>query len=133
MLIIDKKSRTPIYEQIVNQYKTLIACDVLLVGDQLESVRKLSSELGVNPNTIQKAYIILENEFICHSEVGKGRFVTADAKNIILDNAKKNTEKLNKIIYDLVLYGMDADELHQMTKRAYEKANKNINGIKSTD
>ena len=60
MIVIDSQSRQPIYEQIVEHVESLIAAGVMSQGEQLPSVRALAVELSINPNTIQKAYAILE-------------------------------------------------------------------------
>ena len=64
MILIDYKSRTPIYEQIIENVKTLIVSGVLERDQQLPSVRQLAQELAINPNTIQRAYQELEREGI---------------------------------------------------------------------
>jgi GntR family transcriptional regulator len=133
LLIIDKKSHKPIYEQIVEQIKTLIACDVLKVGDKLESVRSLSSSLGINPNTIQKAYTELESQYICQSSPGLGRFVTADAKIVIKANAQRKIEEFDKSIYSFVLYGMELDEVLELTKKSFNKAKESIDSVNLKD
>ena len=129
--MIDKRSIVPIYEQIINQYKALIACDVIKTGDQLESVRSLSSSLGINPNTIQKAYSELENQYICTSVPGKGRFVTADAKNIIKSHASNDTATLEREISKLVLSGLTISEIDELIKAAYSKATNKIAALKN--
>lgn len=129
-MIIDKRSRVPIYQQIINQYKALIACDVIAEGDQLESVRSLSAGLGINPNTIQKAYTELENLYICSSAPGKGRFVTADAKAIIKNRAAKNTASLEREIYNLALSGMSKIDISGIVEESFIKAQIKIKSIK---
>ena len=62
MIFIDYKSRKPIYEQLVDNIKSLIVSGVLQRDDQLPSVRQLAQELAINPNTIQKAYTELERQ-----------------------------------------------------------------------
>lgn len=121
----------PLYEQIVNQCKALISSDAIKTGDRLESVRSLSSRLGINPNTIQKAYTELENQFICTSSPGKGRYVTADAKCIIHENAKKSTASLDSEISTLVLCGLTYDEIESIVKSSYKKAEKKTEIIKN--
>jgi GntR family transcriptional regulator len=130
-MIIDKRSMVPIYEQIINQYKALIACNIIGAGEQLDSVRSLSASLGINPNTIQKAYTELENQHICSSAPGKGRFVTADAKNLIKQNASKNTRSLDIEIANLVLSGLSKGEIDEIIKLSYIKASKKVSAIKS--
>lgn len=83
MFQIDKFGRTPIYEQVIEQVERLIATGVLKADDQLPSVRTLSSELSVNPNTLQKAYSELERCGVSYSVPGNGRFVSRDAAEIV--------------------------------------------------
>ena len=75
MILIDYKSRAPIYEQIIENVKTLIVSGVLERDQQLPSVRQLAQELAINPNTIQRAYQELEREGIIYSLKGRGSFV----------------------------------------------------------
>ena len=56
MIIIDYKDTRPIYEQVVERFKTLILKGAILPDEQMPSVRNLAMELSINPNTIQKAY-----------------------------------------------------------------------------
>ena len=130
-MIIDKRSMVPIYQQIINQYKALIACGVIAIGEQLDSVRSLSSELGINPNTIQKAYTELENQYICSSAPGKGRFVTADAKDIIKHHAAQNTADIDREIFGLALSGLNRDEILGIVEEAFIKAQKKIGAVKA--
>ena len=83
MFQIDKFGRTPIYEQVIEQVERLVASGVLKPDDQLPSVRALSQELSVNPNTLQKAYSELERCGVSYSVPGNGRFVSKDAATII--------------------------------------------------
>lgn len=76
MFILDLKSRVPIYEQLKNKTLELIMAGVLEQDSQLPSVRSLARDLGVNPNTIQKAYQDMEKEGIIYSVAGKGSFVS---------------------------------------------------------
>ncbi|MBE6878575.1 MAG: GntR family transcriptional regulator [Ruminococcaceae bacterium] len=75
MFILDLKSRVPIYEQLKNRTLELIMAGVLEQDSQLPSVRSLARDLGVNPNTIQKAYQDMEKEGIIYSVAGRGSFV----------------------------------------------------------
>ena len=75
MIVIDSQSRQPIYEQIVEKVENLIAAGALAPGSQLPSIRALAVELSINPNTIQKAYGILEQRGDIYPVKGKGNFV----------------------------------------------------------
>lgn len=77
MFELDVRSRKPIYEQLMDKIKEMIMYGVLHVDEQLPSVRTLSTQLTVNPNTIQKAYRELEREGYIYSIQGKGSFVAS--------------------------------------------------------
>ncbi|WP_018885148.1 GntR family transcriptional regulator [Paenibacillus massiliensis] len=76
MFELDVRSRKPIYEQLMDKIRSLIVSRALAPDEQLPSVRVLSSQLTVNPNTIQKAYRELEREGYIYSVPGKGSFVS---------------------------------------------------------
>ncbi|MBQ7688719.1 MAG: GntR family transcriptional regulator [Clostridia bacterium] len=60
----------PIYLQIIRYFKRNIVAGVITDGDEVPSRRVLSALLGVNPNTIQKAYRILEEEQLMENRAG---------------------------------------------------------------
>lgn len=78
MIGIDLQNRKPIYEQIVERFQTLIVNGILEPDSQMPSVRSLAMELSINPNTIQKAYGILEQEGYIYPVKGRGNFVSGD-------------------------------------------------------
>lgn len=75
MIKLDLQSRLPIYEQLKHKIVELIMLGELNPDDQLPSVRSFARELGVNPNTVQKAYQDLERENIIYSVVGRGSYI----------------------------------------------------------
>lgn len=90
MFDIDLMSRIPIYEQLCRKVTELILKGVLKEQDKLPSVRSLAAELGVNPNTVAKAYSLLERDGIIYSLSGRGSFVakpdTILAQKLILSD-----------------------------------------------
>ncbi len=74
-LRIDAASAVPIYAQVVDQIKALVATRALRVGDPMPSVRELASTLRINRNTAAKAYQILEAEGVLETRAGQGSFV----------------------------------------------------------
>ena len=78
MIPIDYRSGEPLYDQIVSGVLRLKAVGALLPGDKLPSVRALALEIGINPNTVQKAYGILESNGVICTMAGKGSFVSQD-------------------------------------------------------
>ena len=82
------KDNLPIYIQIMNLIKKRIILVELKEGEKLPSVREMSTELKVNPNTIQRSYQELERESLVSTQRGTGSFVTEDMN--IINELKKN-------------------------------------------
>ena len=80
MFTLDYKSRKPLYDQLCESVERLAACGVLEEGSRLPSVRAMAEELAINPNTVQKAYRILEREGIIQTVPGKGSFLAGGAE-----------------------------------------------------
>ncbi|MBI3448673.1 MAG: GntR family transcriptional regulator [Acidobacteria bacterium] len=76
-LRIDPASATPIYAQIVEQVRSLVASRALRPGDLLPSVRDLAVTLRVNRNTAAKAYQVLEADGVVETRAGQGSFVAS--------------------------------------------------------
>ena len=94
MVMLNMKSGVPIWEQIRDSFKKQILAGVLESGDKLPSVRALASELGINPNTIQRAYTDLENAGFVYTVSGRGCFV-ADKNEVSLIN--EQTARINEL------------------------------------
>lgn len=77
MISIDVTGRTPIYEQICRAICSEIARGMLKENDKIPASRALAQELGLNPNTVSKAYMILERDGIIYTLAGRGSFVAA--------------------------------------------------------
>lgn len=75
MFDIDLQSRVPIYEQLYKKTLELVMKGILQENTQMPSVRSLAKDLGVNPNTVAKAYQELERNGIIYSLTGRGSFV----------------------------------------------------------
>jgi len=72
---LDFRGHTPIYSQLVDRIKHLVATGALQPGDQLPTVRKMAGELSVNFNTIARAYRILDEEGVLSTQRGRGTYV----------------------------------------------------------
>ena len=95
------KNDVPIYLQIIRHIKRGVVSGEVKNGDELPSRRVLSALLGVNPNTIQKAYKLLEEEGLIESHLGAKSYVVLDGERIkavreelVEDDAKIAVEKL---------------------------------------
>ena len=88
-IIINSSLMVPIYEQIVDQIKTLIRNGELKENDNLPSVRVLSRELKISALTVKKAYDELESEGFTVTVHGKGTYVAATNTQLLLEEQKK--------------------------------------------
>jgi GntR family transcriptional regulator len=75
-LQLDFHSGLPIYTQIVNQIQSQLANKIIKPGDQLPTVRALAQELGINFNTVARAYRILDEARIISTQQGRGTYIT---------------------------------------------------------
>lgn len=120
MLYIDYKSGTPIYEQVYNGILQLAALGVLNPGDQLPSVRAVASEAGVNPNTVQKAYAMLERDGIIRSAPGRGSFLAE--QSALLDTRRRAAlENLRTAVTEAVQAGVAKAKILETVNRSFEK------------
>jgi GntR family transcriptional regulator len=74
-LSVDLKSGVPLYRQIIDQVKSGIATGAVGPGDRLPTVRQLSVDLSVNPNTVSRAYNELELTGLVETHMGSGTFI----------------------------------------------------------
>lgn len=110
MIIIDYKDTHPIYEQIVERFKTLMLKGVMQPDEQMPSVRNLAMELSINPNTIQKAYAELERQGFIYTVKGRGSFVSGD--NSLVDKRKKEyVEQILTLVREVLEIGLTKKEI----------------------
>lgn len=82
MIKLDMQNRKPIYEQLKEQILRLTMLGILSADEKLPSVRSLARDVGINPNTVQKAYQELERDGIIYTVGGKGSFVAGDDESV---------------------------------------------------
>ena len=119
LITIDYKSRVPIYDQITGSIMRLKSLGVLKEGDKLPSVRSLAIKLGINPNTVQKAYTILETEGVIYSVSGKGSFIAENdrASEALIKAAKDEFKMATEAA---LRAGLDMDTLAQIINTTYK-------------
>jgi GntR family transcriptional regulator len=104
-------SRTPVYEQIISQYEEFVLRKILCSGDRLPSVRSLSVELSINPNTIQKAYMELDRRGLTCSVPGKGIYVSDSAYELIAAARRERLAEIRNAAAELKLAGVSLEEV----------------------
>ena len=109
---INYRDPRPIYEQVRDGLRRLIVSGSLPLGEKLPSVRELSTQLTINPNTIQRAYRELETEgYIC-SVAGRGSYVCAQIPD---DPARQDAllQQFDAAVQELLYLGMRSEELRR--------------------
>ena len=111
-LSIDTRSATPIYEQIMAQIRGAVLAATLAPEAGLPPVRQLAAELEVNPNTVAKAYLLLEREGILHSVRRRGCFVSAKAiEHLRQDSGRQVEETLDRVLAESARRGIRGEVL----------------------
>lgn len=110
MITINYRDPRPIYEQVKFGLRRLILTGVLSPDDKMPSVRELSAQLAINPNTVQRAYRELEADGYIYSVPGKGSFVAADKK---VDQARIDAllKQLDEAVAELSFMGYSKEDL----------------------
>ncbi len=110
----------PIYIQIIEYIKRKIITLELKGGDKLPSVRELSQELTVNPNTVQRSYQELERENLVFTQRGMGTFVTDDMK--IINELKRNmaADLVKTFINEMKSLGFELEEIKELIESKKE-------------
>lgn len=116
LINLDYQSRIPIYEQIVTSIERYVALGVLKPNEQMPSIRELASNLGINPNTVKKAYDILENKKVIVSMSTKGTFISYKTNEVLENKKKDEIEKLNNQIKLLLSLGLSKKEIVDIVK-----------------
>jgi GntR family transcriptional regulator len=109
---IDSKSGVPFYRQIIEQVKFAMARGDLGPGDQLPTVRQLSVDLSINPNTVIRAYKEMEIEGLLETHQGSGTFVTSQRPEIDhIERQRMLDQILTEMLARASSYGLSLDEV----------------------
>ena len=118
MIFLDYQDRRPIYEQIVERFQQLIVRGALEPGSQMPSVRQMAAELSINPNTIQKAYGVLEQEGYIFPVKGRGSFV-AEPAAVREKRRQLSTDKLDACLREVRELGFGRQECVKEVDKIY--------------
>ncbi len=122
LITVDLRDRKQLYEQLIDNIKGLILTGDLTEGEKLPSVRSLSRELGINPNTIQKAYNLLERNGVIVTLPGRGSVVSASRLELLGDQSARLIEKMSGLAADSLRTGMEKQDFMAAAEAAWEKA-----------
>ncbi|PKM52121.1 MAG: GntR family transcriptional regulator [Firmicutes bacterium HGW-Firmicutes-7] len=113
----DLKSDRPIYAQLIEQLELKICSGVYALGSKLPSVRDLAEEAAVNPNTMQRALVRLEEDGLLYTQRTSGRFITEDANMVIQIKDKIAREQIREFLEKMINLGFSRkDILSNITK-----------------
>lgn len=121
MFLVNPKSKQPIYEQLVEQLRRQLILGGIEAGAALPSVRQLAMELGINPNTIQKAYRRMEAEGMILSIPGRGSFVSDDLAQMLAKEREDQLEKTRQMILLCREMGWPLQKIQELAAAAYEE------------
>lgn len=124
MLLIDKLSGKPVYEQIIDGIEKNILMGIYQPGGVLPSLRELSVTLGINPNTIQKSYAELIRRGVIIPSPGSGTYVAPDALARIREAAEEKIKQLEEMVAELALAGVPEGDILNAVSAVYAHAGK---------
>lgn len=119
MFAMQFEGGAPIYEQLVERITELIASGTLKENEKLPAVREVAKSLAINPNTVQKAYAILEQKGLTYSIPAKGSYVgKAERTEEIIK--KKALDMLCANIAEALKAGITKKEIIELTENFKE-------------
>jgi len=120
MLTVRLDSATPLTEQVFLGIRRGIAAGTLTPGDELPTVRQLAADLGINLNTVARAYRLLEQAGLVSSQRGRGTRVTASAE-VVRGSAKEARQRvaatLRDALADAKLAGLERRDIDELLGR----------------
>ena len=123
IITVDLRSRTPIFEQIVCSVEDLVLRGIMKPDEQMQSVRSLSAELGINPNTIQKAYTELERRGIIYSVNTRGSFVSSEIASLREKSKSDILARLHSQLEDASTQGVSKEEITAIVNKIWRDSN----------
>lgn len=120
MITVDYKDKRPLYEQLAANITEMALSGELKPDEQLPSVRQLAVSMGINPNTISRAYGELERKGVVYSVLGKGSYINGDLSAVLEERNKKSEEKLRLAIREAKKSGLKKEIILQIAGEEYD-------------
>jgi len=121
LITVDLRDRKQLYEQIIDNIKDLILRGELKEDDKLPSVRSLAKDLGINPNTIQKAYAELERQGVIKTLQGRGSIVFTSKGSLTDEKLDELVLAMADLARQMQNVGVSEEEFIEKAKLAYRK------------
>ena len=127
LLHIDPSNGLPIYDQIVRQVKFAIAHGAWQAGELVPSVRELSRELALNPNTVARAYRKLQDDEVLESVRGTGLQVASGAAKRCRASRKQLVrDRISQAIAEAAQSGLDPDAIAALVKKELQRLQRKV-------
>ena len=107
----------PIYLQIMELIKKQMISKELLPGEKLPSVRDMSKQLEVNPNTVQRAYLEMEREMLVYTKRGQGTFVVEEPEVVLKLRQEIVLDRVVTFVREMEEFGFSHDELLKIIEK----------------
>ena len=112
----------PIYQQIVNQVRHLIASGRLAPGDELLPIRLLAEQLTINPNTVARAYLELERAGIVTKRHGSGTYVSEKAPALNhREKLRQLQQRVDPLLVEAAHLNVDLDDVLELVRERYDR------------
>ena len=129
-IVVDLRSRVPIYEQIINNVKEFAFVGLFKPDEQIPSIRQLTQQLGINPNTIQKAYAELERQGIIYTLAGRGAFISGKTEKLIELKRGEILRNIETAVFEAKKYFIPKDSVENIINSVYDNKNNQNNNKK---
>lgn len=110
---------SPIWVQLVSEFTRRLVTGQWAAGDRIPGVRELAADLGVNPNTVQRALAELEREGLCRSERTTGRFVTAEPAQLDRLRAELMREATDDFVHRALGLGLRHSQAQHLLEQRW--------------
>ena len=111
----------PIYIQIIDLVKKQMVSKELLPGEKLPSVRDMSKQLEVNPNTVQRAYLEMEREMLVYTKRGQGTFIVEEPDVVLALRQEMVLDLVANFVREMEEFGFSHEELFKIIERYLSK------------
>jgi GntR family transcriptional regulator len=121
---IDFESGVPIYMQLIDRIKQMVANGQLQPGQQLPTMRQLAADLRINYNTVGRAYLILDQEGVISTQQGRGTYVASrlDEAQVQKLRMDKLRSMIGRVIHEACVLGYSNEEIELIVEEQLDEA-----------